>query len=83
MLSLQGWLSLRGTEHPVTLSLRVARSGSTVTAEAPLTIPYVAWGLTDPSVFVFRAGKTVDLTLHTVGVIAGAVSVSRSQPCEP
>ena len=43
-LSLQGWLSLRGTEHPVTLSLRVARSGSTVTAEAPLTIPYVAWG---------------------------------------
>ena len=80
-LGLLGVLSLHGAEHPVTLPVRVARSGSALTADATLTIPYVAWGLTDPSVFVFRARKTVDLVLHTVGVVTP--SAPRPLLCEP
>jgi polyisoprenoid-binding protein YceI len=70
VLHVQGRLSLHGAEHPVTLPVRVARHGAAVTADTALAIPYVAWGLADPSVFVFRASKTVDLALHAVGTIA-------------
>lgn len=80
-LSLEGLLSLHGAQRPVTLPARATRHGSSVTAGATLTIPYVAWGLVDPSVFIFRAAKTVDLELHAIGTIAPSTSWPVS--CEP
>ena len=80
-LNLEGLLSLHGVQRPVTLPARATRHGSSVIADATLTIPYVAWGLADPSVFIFRAAKTVDLELHAVGTIAPPTSWPAS--CEP
>jgi polyisoprenoid-binding protein YceI len=84
-LRMEGLLSLHGVEHPVILPVRVTRQGTNVTADAALTIPYVAWGLADPSVFVFRARKTVDLELHAVGVVTPAATPAALRPlsCGP
>jgi polyisoprenoid-binding protein YceI len=64
---LAGILSLHGVEHRVEIPARVTVAGARLTADGTLTIPYVAWGLTDPSKFVLRVGKTVEVRLHVAG----------------
>jgi polyisoprenoid-binding protein YceI len=61
-----GILTLHGAGHPMDLSLSLHHSDSMVTATGHITIPYVAWGLKDPSLLVLRMGKTVDIELSTV-----------------
>jgi polyisoprenoid-binding protein YceI len=62
-----GILALRGVEHGVTVTVRLSTRGDVVVADTHLTIPYVAWGLKDPSVFIFRAAKRVEVDIHAVG----------------
>ena len=64
-----GILTLRGVEHPVTVTARISTAGDVLTADTHLTIPYVAWGLKDPSVFIFRAAKSVEVDIHVVGTL--------------
>jgi hypothetical protein len=40
-----------------------------VTARGSLTIPYVEWGLDDPSFLLLRVSKTVDVTLEVAGTL--------------
>ena len=54
-------MSIHGATHPVTLVARVERDGADITASSSLTVPYVAWGLEDPSVFVLRVAKEVEV----------------------
>ncbi|HET9298333.1 MAG TPA: YceI family protein [Candidatus Polarisedimenticolaceae bacterium] len=64
---LKGTLLFHGAEHPVEIPAKVTLSGNRATADGHLTIPYVAWGLRDPSKFVLRVGKTVEVHLQAVG----------------
>ena len=64
---LKGTLLFHGAEHPVEIPAKVTLSGSHATADGHLTIPYVAWGLRDPSMFVLRVGKTVEVHLQAAG----------------
>ncbi len=82
-LALSGVVSLRGSTHAVTLSVRVATANGDVTADARLPIPYVAWGLKDPSVLIFRASKIVIVDLHAVGSVTLAATALAPPGCEP
>lgn len=66
-VTLEGTLLFHGAEHRIEIPARVTVSGKRLTADGTLTIPYVAWGLTDPSKFVLRVGKTVEVRLHVAG----------------
>jgi polyisoprenoid-binding protein YceI len=66
-IQLSGTLSLHGSEHPFVLPIRVTTEGDLVTAGTLFTVPYVAWGLKDPSVLALRSSKTVDIEVHSVG----------------
>lgn len=66
-VTVSGSLLFHGKEHRIEVPARVTLSGTRLTGEGRLTIPYVAWGLTDPSKFVLRVGKTVEVTLRLVG----------------
>ena len=70
-VTLHGVLNLHGADHEVKLPATVKIAGGRVTADATLTIPYVAWGMTDPSKFVLRVGKTVDVSVHVEGTLGG------------
>jgi polyisoprenoid-binding protein YceI len=76
-LTLVGTLDLHGASHVVTLPASVERRGDRVTASATLVVPYVAWGLEDPSVFVLRAAKEVVVKLAVVGQL-GPVAVTET-----
>jgi polyisoprenoid-binding protein YceI len=64
---LVGKLSFHGADHPLELPVHVVRDGSHVTIALDLVIPYVEWGLEDPSVFVLRVGKTVAVHVEASG----------------
>jgi len=60
-----GVFTLLGKGHAITVPMQVEAVGERYTATGYFTVPYVAWGLKDPSTFVLRVGKEVqiDLTL--------------------
>ncbi len=69
-LTLRGMVSIHGSEHPITLKAKVDRTGQKISATSSLTIPFVEWGMHDPSVFVFRTDKAVEVSLEIRGTLA-------------
>jgi len=71
-LALHGRLGLHGGEHDVVLDLRVTVTGAEVQAVGELRVPYVEWGLEDPSAFVLRVAKHVDVKVEARGSLGEA-----------
>lgn len=64
-LVLAGVLSLHGVEHSMTLPVRVTIAGDTVLAETVFEVPYVAWGLRNPSLLFLRVAPIAAVSLRT------------------
>jgi polyisoprenoid-binding protein YceI len=69
-LRLLGTLSLHGAVHPLEIPATITSKAWILSGSATLTIPYVEWGLKDPSVFIFRVEKTVTMMLAITGSLA-------------
>lgn len=66
-VTLAGTVSLHGGSHPLSIPTDVTVDGDRVTATGTFAVPYVEWGLEDPSAFILRVEKHVDVTLEAVG----------------
>lgn len=71
-IQLDGTLSFHGGEHKMTLPAKVEVQNGQLKGDARFEIPYVAWGLKDPSIMILRVGKKVDVTVHAVGSLEEA-----------
>lgn len=71
-ITLRGEISLLGVAHPLALPAEVEITGSHVHALTAFKIPFVAWGLEDPSVFVLKVDKEVAVNLEIEGELAAA-----------
>lgn len=69
MLQVHGSFLLHGSEHEATLPIQVTVEPGRIGAESKFSIPYVAWGLKNPSTFVLRVGEKVDLEIHAAARI--------------
>jgi polyisoprenoid-binding protein YceI len=67
----EGTFNIHGADHPLKLELQVKLVGSQATATTHFTVPYVAWGMRDPSSFVLRVGKEVDINVVAHGTVEG------------
>jgi len=67
---LLGTLSIHGAQHPLEIPATTTSEAGSLSGSATLTIPYVDWGMKDPSVFIFRVEKTVTMTLALAGSLA-------------
>jgi polyisoprenoid-binding protein YceI len=67
-----GVLTIHGVSHPITLAVQAHRSGEQLTADTAFTVPYVSWGLKNPSTLLLRVNESVDVTIHAVGRIQPA-----------
>ncbi len=68
-VQLVGVLTLHGSDHPFTTTAPVQISNGHAATDVHFEVPYVAWGLKDPSTLFLRVGKTVEIVVHAVGTV--------------
>jgi len=68
-VQMMGMMTLHGQSHPMTLVIPVQMNGSSASALVHFDVPYVDWGLKDPSTLFLRVSKTVQIDVHAVGTI--------------
>jgi polyisoprenoid-binding protein YceI len=66
-MELQGVMSLHGQQHPMTVAMPVQVSHDQVSADVHFIVPYVKWGLKNPSTFILRVSDKVNIDVHAVG----------------
>jgi polyisoprenoid-binding protein YceI len=66
-IQVAGVLTLLGTPHDITIPMQVHIDGTRCTAQAHFVIPYVEWGLKNPSFLVWKAENDVAIDLSLVG----------------
>lgn len=64
-----GTMAFHGTDHEMTIPARVTISGSRATVDAEFPIPFVEWGLHDPSFLFLRVAKIVQVHVVADGTI--------------
>jgi polyisoprenoid-binding protein YceI len=62
-----GIFTLLGTPHEITIPILVHLEGTTATAKAHFVVPYIQWGLKDPSFLFWKADKDVTIDLFLTG----------------
>jgi polyisoprenoid-binding protein YceI len=65
-VQLHGTFLLHGQTHEMVLPLIVESHDGQYAATATFSIPYVKWGLKNPSTLFLRVNDSVDITVHTV-----------------
>lgn len=65
-LSARGTFSIHGEGHDVTVPMQFQRNDGTVTLTGSFEIPYVEWGMKDPSKAFLRVGKTVSISIALI-----------------
>jgi polyisoprenoid-binding protein YceI len=73
-LRLVGVMRLHGADHPMSLPAAVDSADGRVGATLQFTVPYVEWGMHDPSFLIARAEKTVEVKIEATGTWAGPAS---------
>ena len=66
-VELEGSLTLHGQDHPMTFTVPVTISQGAATADVSFVVPYVKWGLKNPSTFILRVSDKVEIKVHAVG----------------
>jgi polyisoprenoid-binding protein YceI len=66
-IQVSGIFTLHGTPHDLTVPMQVHIDGANLTAKSHFTVPYVKWGLKDPSIFILKVAKEVDIDLTLSG----------------
>jgi len=67
-IRVSGMFRLRGQDHRTTLTVTVERAaGEHLRVATQFSVPYVEWGLKNPSTFILRVDKAVGVEIHAVG----------------
>ena len=70
-----GSMTLHGSDHPVELTLHMTVSGKQATVTTHFVVPYVKWGLKDPSTMFSRYDKEIEVDVTAKGTLEQQVAV--------
>ena len=68
-LQVHGLFTLIGTAHEIDVPMLVQVNGQQIHAVGSFVIPYVQWGLKDPSTFMIKVNKEVHVDLDLSGTL--------------
>jgi polyisoprenoid-binding protein YceI len=68
-VQLAGIFNLHGADHQIELPASVQIAGSHLTGSAHFEVPYVQWGLKNPSTLFLRVSRQVAIDLHIDGYL--------------
>ena len=66
---LDGVLTIHGARHEIVTEVQGRLVGNTLTAACHFSVPYVDWGMRDPSLFFLTVAKQVEIDIATEGRI--------------
>ncbi|HMD17745.1 MAG TPA: YceI family protein [Terriglobales bacterium] len=66
-LQVHGVFTMHGADHEVTFPVEVTFTGGAWTVKASFQVPYVQWGMKNPSVLFLKVGDTVQVEFHAAG----------------
>ena len=69
-IQVSGVFTLLGTAHDLTIPLQIHIDGSKATAKGQFIVPYVQWGLKNPSFMIWKADNDVAIDLNLVGQVS-------------
>jgi polyisoprenoid-binding protein YceI len=56
-IQVSGVFTLHGAPHDITVPMQIHIEAANLTAKGKFTVPYVKWGLKDPSIFILKVAK--------------------------
>jgi polyisoprenoid-binding protein YceI len=69
-IQVTGTFTLLGTPHEITVPMQVHLDGASASARGHFMVPYVQWGLKNPSFLIWKAENDVAIDLNLVGTIS-------------
>jgi polyisoprenoid-binding protein YceI len=66
-VQVHGQFNIHGADHEITVPAEVTFAAGNWTATAHFKVPYVQWGMKNPSVLFLRVSDSVDLDFHGAG----------------
>lgn len=66
-VQVHGMFAVHGAEHEITVPAQVELAPDHWNLAVHFNVPYVKWGMKDPSTFVLRVAKTVSIDLRASG----------------
>src|SRR5580700_1285798 len=69
-IQVSGVFTLLGTPHDLTIPMQIHIDGSKATVKAHFVVPYVQWGLKNPSFLIWKAENDVAVDLNLVGQVS-------------
>ena len=79
-VKVRGLMLLHGVQHDLTINSVASLEGNNVMIHSNFVIPYVEWGLEDPSVLMFKVSKDVAVDVTTVARLSWNVPASAPDP---
>jgi len=68
-LTVDGVLNLHGKDHPLQLIVNLHPASNAMSVATHFDVPYVQWGLKNPSTFVLRVSKDVSVDIEATAQI--------------
>lgn len=68
-IQVDGIFKLHGADHPMTLTLPLQAKGNSLSVQTHFAIPYVAWGLKNPSTFLLHVSDKVEVDVTATGKV--------------
>jgi hypothetical protein len=69
-IQVSGVFTLLGAAHDLTIPMQIHIDGPKATAKGQFVVPYVQWGLKNPSFLIWKAENNVAIDLNLVGHIS-------------
>jgi polyisoprenoid-binding protein YceI len=68
-LQVHGTFTLLGTPHEIDVPMRIQTTANQLQATGSFAVPYIQWGLKDPSTFMIKVNKEVQIDLSLTGTL--------------
>lgn len=66
-IQVSGLFTLHGTPHTITVPMQLHMEAGKITAKGSFIVPYVKWGLKNPSIFILKVAKEVKIDMNLAG----------------
>ncbi len=68
-VEIEGTFTIHGASHPLTASAVIVAASDRLQTKVHFMVPYVSWGMKNPSTLFLKVGETVDIDLDASGRI--------------